>query len=345
MNGQKEPKHQVLPQENLRCTAWTQSDFVSIKGGNFVCEDPSSSLCNAKSFTDLEIESYSNFLASLELLGIPQVHIDINIENNSNSCSVDPDDDGFLSDTFLDYEGDSVFRPIPGTVLQVNSLVSDSINFAIPEYQVNNKAYFSANDMTNFDTNFGLKKIFEPDKFACCLPAGETFVFEVEDSMCCTGQAEEVGSANVNGVNIATSRCCLPSYTNVSVYLNRYVSSQAKDLDYSLFDPLTGMLPAAIVQQSALRNNLCCSGNSPQYGVAISDQLPVPGDTTNSNESRRRFNYTTTDLFYNFYTEGQRWNTNIYCVPNNGAGAGGNPGGNAGGNAGNGGAGTPVLGT
>ena len=60
----------------------------------------------------------------------------------------------------------------------------------------------------------------------------------------------------------------MPNYTNVSVYLNRYVSSEAANMPKELFDERTGYFkdPAVALQMAA---NMCCSKTA-GFGVAVS---------------------------------------------------------------------------
>jgi hypothetical protein len=140
----------------------------------------------------------------------------------------------------------------------------------------------------------------------------------VTSSQCCTGQV-----ATSNNIR----RCCLPDFTDVTVYLNRYVSSEGSGLSDSAYDPATGYIKdAGVVKNIIAQKNLCCSGKA-MTGVAIS-RLPIPlTDGTykpfSSNTSTRRFNYRTDEVDNNpesgsvgtIFDKGVRWNNHVYCVP------------------------------
>ena len=125
--------------------------------------------------------------------------------------------------------------------------------------------------------------------------------------MCCTGYKD---SNNV---------CKLPDYTNVSLYLNRYVSSEAQNEGVGDFDPKTGYLKNSVdVIRIACTRNLCESGKIVE-GIALSDlrtrgfedvdgqvlkQRFIDGDDTSNNFEGRA----------TLYDRGLRWNTHLYCA-------------------------------
>src|SRR5690606_27536780 len=111
-----------------------------------------------------------------------------------------------------------------------------------------------------------LKKVFSENEFNCCIPSGQEIPSTTTPGQCCTGFAAEI-----NG----PKRCCLPDFTDVTVYLNRYVSSEGRGLPDSAYDPKTGYIKSpGDVQLMAAQKNLCCSGRV-MTGVAIS-HLPIP---------------------------------------------------------------------
>ena len=179
--------------------------------------------------------------------------------------------------------------------------------------------YYSATNYTqmNMPSN-GLKKVFSENEFNCCIPSGQEVPDTTTPGQCCTGFA-----ANING----PKRCCLPDFTNVTVYLNRYVSSEGRGLPDTAYDQQTGYIKdSGQVQLIAAQKNLCCSGRT-MTGVAIS-QLPIPleGNLYNppdSSNMTRRFNYRTDEVDNNtesgsvgsVFDTGIRWNNHVYCVP------------------------------
>src|SRR5690606_35086413 len=79
-----------------------------------------------------------------------------------------------------------------------------------------------------------IKAVFSQDEVSCCKPAGTLVAANADPNLCCTGF--------IRNINQDFGKCALPDYTNVSVHMNRYVSSIAKDLDLSLIDPQTGYI-------------------------------------------------------------------------------------------------------
>ncbi|MBF0359698.1 MAG: hypothetical protein HQK49_01735 [Oligoflexia bacterium] len=320
--------HQTIDKANLKCVNFDITSATPDDGQPFACPTPVG--CNIHNFTDTEVIEFSNFLGSLELLGIPQVaikstHHSISLEKSVGCFVVTKNADGTLrtADNWrarpramptVTYLPDI---PIPGTIkiayTGFRDLSGSPRPTAIPEFITeDNTIYFSAGDKNNFEDS--LKNIFSATSFSCCLPVGSYSTDIVNNKtgaqLCCTGNfVQEEG-------NSALARCCLPSYTNVSLYLSRYISSEAGELSPSLFDPYTGILPPSTVLQIVKDKNICCSGSA-DSGKAIS-KLPLPGlgeANTNANEPRR-FVYLDTDSTVNYYDEVfQRWNLHIYCVP------------------------------
>jgi hypothetical protein len=182
-----------------------------------------------------------------------------------------------------------------------------------------NKKYYSAASYTkmNMPTN-ALKKIFSEDEFNCCIPSGQQVPDGTTNSQCCTGQA--FTKDNIR-------RCCLPDFTDVTLYLNRYVSSEGRGLADTAYDPQTGYIKdVGQVQLIAAQKNLCCSGVA-MTGVAISNlNIPLTGGTympPDTETTTKRFNYRTDEVDNNgptgsvgtIFDFGVRWNNHVYCVP------------------------------
>ena len=189
--------------------------------------------------------------------------------------------------------------PIPGT------LNKDINPGTAAEAEEDNREYYKASDMNNFDE--GIKKVFSEDKFACCLPGGTQVSTSTKEEMCCTGNIANTGSG---------ARCCLPDYTNVTVYLNRYITNEMKDFPDTDFDPVTGR-PLSIQKVAAFAQNICCSGKY-EVGQAFGE-MGIPGVDgfdervnrfVSENRSEDNINNNATN-----YDRGLRWNTDVYCVP------------------------------
>lgn len=297
-------KFQNLDKANFECLNYSMSNAAddlddclnSDTGDTCDCiTDPSDANCRIRSIPQSEANRYNEFFSSLELLGIPQVLIksddtDFETDSTNITCTAVHASRGVAA----------VGDPIAGTI---NSIGAEGAEFENGSSQ----QFFKSSDTENFDT--GLKKVFSEDSIACCLPAGSAVADTTPDKMCCTGKVADTGSG---------ARCCLEDYTNVTVYFNRFVSSELGDLDDSQFDSLTGRpLNASTVENIARSRNICCSGKVAR-GEAFGEMgIPTatgfsstvnrfvsgnrPEDDINSNQSN--------------YDKGLRWNTDVYCVP------------------------------
>lgn len=134
---------------------------------------------------------------SLELLGIPQVAVRTNdeiykiVDNNQND---------------------------PGGVRAVLDDSIEDVNIVGPDFQEPGSTYYSAASYSKFKMT-SLKKVFSESEFNCCVPSGEEIPASVTPAQCCTGYV-----ANDNNIR----RCCLQDFTDLTVYLNRYVSSEGR---------------------------------------------------------------------------------------------------------------------
>ena len=126
-----------------------------------------------------------------------------------------------------------------------------------------------------------------------------------DPAKCCTGM-----------INSANLKCQLPDYVDVSIYTNRYVSSEAKKLNVSLFDKNGYIKDAAYAAQIACEKSMCASGTL-AYGVLIS-RLPTPGQTESDNKYYRFLEGNTVDNtngLLDLYNKGLKLNNHVYCVP------------------------------
>ena len=160
-----------------------------------------------------------------------------------------------------------------------------------------------------------MKKVFSENEFNCCIPAGQEIPNTVTPGQCCTGSI-----SNISG----PPRCCLADFTDVTLYLNRYVSSEGRGLPDSAYDAQTGYIKdPGMVSQIANAKGLCCSGII-MSGVAISNlSIPIMPGRYLPSVNTRRLNYSTTITDTNsdngsiglIFDRGVRWNNHLYCVP------------------------------
>ena len=300
---------QNFNKENFTCINWfpvgiAGTAYAGISdNSDFTCTSSDPDVCPIRSVPESEAERYEDLFAQLSLMGIPQIMIESDdtgfTDEFGNSvqtpvCPVDPDD-GTDNSTNLEV--------IPGTIIKLNAPnVAEMEDTTNTDTQV-----YSANDSTNFDSS--LKKVFSEDQVACCVPSGEAVDSSVTDDMCCTGNKEII-----NGVG----RCCLEDFTDISLFLNRYVSSLAQDYPDSIFDAQTGFIKnIQVVQQIATELNLCCSGTMAK-GTAYSN-LKIPGLFTEDAQVKRFIQSNADEDNLNRaadkFDQGQRWSVHLYCVP------------------------------
>ncbi|MBC7538193.1 MAG: hypothetical protein H7281_05190 [Bacteriovorax sp.] len=275
-------------------------------------DDPSCSLIQTSPFSG-KARGVMNYLAKLELMGIPQIALESQDYFNTTSegdlsCRSFPSDQGAC------YPG----NPDPACLTRsIGPQTSNSNNFAYPselfatgksrEYFDSTptimKQLFSGADESNFQI---MKKIFKSDEVASCLPAGTTMAVGADVNLCCSGF-----------INSKNNKCQLPDFVDVSIYTNRYVSSEAKKISINLFDQNGYIKDPSYVAQIACEKSMCASGVL-AYGVLIS-KLRTPGQE-NIDQKHFRFMQSTTasdDLngLLTLYNKGLKLNNHAYCFP------------------------------
>lgn len=295
--------------------SWEPDDtnaVVSDPDSDFECAPDQylNASCEIKSLTPQEEEKYLTWAGSLELIGIPQVAIKT---NDQIFKLVDDSQKKIKDGTLLPLTDSSGLN-----IMRSDSLSNNNNDFT----DSSGKKFISATNyiqlnMTGSQKN-NMKKVFSENEFNCCIPSGQELPENITPGECCTGFSAKINSQKI---------CCLPDFTDVTLYLNRYVSSEGRGLSDSAYDPATGYIKdPAQVSLMAAQKRLCCSGQT-MTGVAIS-QLPIPltGNTfkpADANAKVRRFTYRTDAVDNNeetgsvgsLYDAGVRWNNHVYCVP------------------------------
>lgn len=291
---------------------------------NCTSEDYQTADCEIKNIAEGSVEEtkYLKWFGKLELLGIPQVMIETNLDIFKKLDESDQTDTSALGE------------PLPSTIKDVNGT-------GVVDATLGANSYYSAASYDNFEIGSSkLKKVFSEDSFACCVPTGIEVDGSMPDTRCCSGQinTENRGQAN------ETSRCCLNDFADLSVYTNRYVSSEGayvngQPISDSDIDPTTGYIRKEVVLQMA--GTMCCSGAA-AYGVALGDYfIPMEGGGVIQNAKTRRWLYLE-DLdnanevggAVTKFNAGMKWNDHVYCVPQELAqdlGSGSSSGGSSGG--------------
>lgn len=295
-----EGKHQNIDNDIFKDISWFADDSLGANPDDtdtedFACtpENYTTLECEIKNLSPAEEDAYLAWLSKLELIGIPQAVIP-----NENSP------DGVTIDVTTNQAAAAANTPLRETILAGEA----------PDVDGDGNEYISLTSYDKLDMT-NLKQVFSEDEFSCCLPAGDTVPSDTTDNMCCTGTAVTQDNSR---------RCCLPDFSDVTVYLNRYISSEGRGLSSAAYDPKTGYIrdPAQVLQLAQAKN-LCCSGNI-QPGSAIANlNIPMEGDQVINQATSRRFTYrddavdsnAQTGSIGSIYNAGLRWNTHYYCAP------------------------------
>ena len=291
-------KLQSFTPSTFRCFNWIPSSTNPYTCKDLEKDDPACALVQTSAYSG-KAKGIMNFLGKLELLGIPQIAIESaefysTTTEGDMSCRSNPGNQNDLT-----YPG--------GTSAGAGATYMAPLNLynagAVAEYISGGKRLYSAADMNNF---MGMKQVFKADEVVGCLPAGTTMTAGADPNLCCTGF--------INGKN---NKCQLPDFVDVSVYTNRYVSSEAKKLSPTLFDQNGYIKDPSYVAQLACEKNICASGTL-AYGLLVS-RLKTPGQE-NLEDKKFRFlegNAQADDAngLLSLYTLGLKLNTHAYCYP------------------------------
>ncbi|MDP7320969.1 MAG: hypothetical protein QF441_10195 [Bacteriovoracaceae bacterium] len=319
-------KQQNIPIETFKPLSWNPNHVPALNTfPSSVAYDPTllTYTCTTEDYVtaDCEVKNiiegstvekkYLNWFSKFELIGIPQVLIETNnvVEKPLSTDTIDIDNDGI--DDYQEQEDISALKlPLDNTIKDVNS---DGVVDAI----YNGKEYYSASSYDNFEIGSGkLKKIFSENEFNCCIPTGFEVTNTTTDNQCCTGKVATINDQ---------TRCCLQDFADLSVYTNRYVSSEGahfngQPIRDSDIDPTSGYIKKEIVLQMA--STMCCSGKA-TYGSVINDFLiPIDYDKKYNCAKTRRWLYLASldndedvDGGVSKYNAGLKWNNHVYCVP------------------------------
>ncbi len=291
-------KMQNIPKDTYRCYNYSQCtnndtnpslDQCGDDAGDtifgFSCnhtDEPDFPNCLARQITESQATDIFGWLERFELTGINQVPI-ADIDELDIRCNVNPEDQRFLGTS----------AP-PGLI---NPLSEE-------EYTNGLNERYSAGDMTNFNGD-NIKKVFSSDEVVCCIPTGQELPQDTQPAACCTGY---IGANNT---------CQLPGYTDVSLYLNRYVSSEAQDEVLGSFNEETGYLTNPLeVVRIACRKKICES-NSLVEGVALNN-FRTRGHENNTKQIQRFLDgddeANSLNGINELYDRGLKFNTHYYCA-------------------------------
>lgn len=359
-------KQQNLPAITFRPLSWFDNNDPSVgeeEGDKlpYTCDinNYTTVNCEIKNIVEdsNEEEKYLEFFGKLELIGIPQVLIEtsedvprplgddyISYTNTTFNVPEQEDVSVWLEANAPGVASTNRYLPLHNTVKShVHDLDNDSEVDAIVDVIDNTdggKQYFSAASYDNFQTDVNqLKKVFSEDQFACCLPTGVVFTdLSITDDACCTGKLNAVqGTDGQGGGNV----CCLEDFTNLSVYTNRYVSSEGavfngQEIEEADIDPNSGFIkPEKVIEMGP---TMCCSGVA-TTGVALGTYfIPIDFSNISGDQAKtRRWLYDSTldnadevGGGITKYNDGMKFNHHVYCVSPSfadGGGSGGSSGG------------------
>jgi hypothetical protein len=313
-------KGQFFNKKIFRSLSWRPMDITSYEDGHafnptyrrhepFEClpGEADFASCEIENFTAAQEKKYLEWFGTFELTGIPQVVIPNHLDPTYGVAKRVRDninDDSDLNNQMATASE----TPVDQTIVAATAAIGDYQESGAPQ------PYFNSIASTTKLQNSNIKKVFSEDQFNCCVPTGIEVPEGTTSEQCCTGYIANIGGP---------LRCCLPDFTDVSVYLNRYVSSEGRGLSDSAYDPKTGYIkdPATVLQKAA---NVCCSGKA-AYGVAISTlHIPLTDGTVDESAPKtRRFVYRDDSVDNNAATNsigsrfeaGLKWNNHVYCVP------------------------------
>ncbi|MGB0452533.1 MAG: hypothetical protein ACPGJV_02380 [Bacteriovoracaceae bacterium] len=310
-------KIQRVKKENFTCYNWANeldgsfTDYTCAPDANGRPSDPDDPECEVRALAEDDYYPIINILGNLELAGIPQIRVPAADKGNYAGLAC-------VSPTNVGAGLPPNFMPNVYNNVSSNAEFGESYNDGTGARDL---LYYSNEDMNNYNPEF--KKIFDPEKVTCCLPIGDV-PQGTDASACCTGFIAQNGNS---------PRCALDDYSNLSVYFNRFVSSEAQGLDDSLFDDETGFIvdknrpvgPNGEVYPDVDKvMELACEVNACASGVVITGMsvvpLRVPGFEGN-NKIYPRFidsNSNATpdeDTVAQYWDAGMRWNHHVYCAP------------------------------
>ena len=291
-------KFQSFSASLFRCMNWYPGT------GGYECtgdaDDPSCGAVQTNPNTP-KARGVFQFLGKMELMGIPQIAIEAETFYSSPtteeamSCISNP---GGKNLAYPDHP------TIPGGTYAPPANLYNSTLSAKEYSDVVKGPMYSAVDNTNF--NSGFKKIFSSDEIVSCTPAGTTMKPGDDPKLCCTGF-----------INPGNLKCQLKDYIDLSIYTNRYVSSEAKKLNFSLFDANGYIRDPAYAANLACERQMCASG-AVAYGILVS-KLRIPGQPT-ADDPIFRFlegNEAADNEkgLLSIFNKGLKINTHAYCIP------------------------------
>ena len=273
---------------------------------------------------------YASKFSRLEFLGIPQMMYEPiycpsngeqlvsgfykNLSSNSRTgVALEIDEDGFFSITSSGDATGTVFESIFSDVDNNADSAGNNNNVVMSEEYIDHEPVFSSKD------------------FTCCMELGKE---TLDKSRCCSNYAVNDSGDICDPANDSICTCKLPDATDLSVYINPFVSSEWKrkdgvvEFEDSDFDPITGEItPDAEYKLITFGQAHCASGltrNGSTSGYFFGEPIPANGEyDTNQGEklsivdSYSDYDQSNGDRGAYFFLQGYRWDTHVYCNTSN----------------------------
>lgn len=283
-------RFQSFKASTFQCYNWDPADYSNYSCAGISEDDPACTIIQTSPAAAVATSIFS-YLGRLELMGIPQIALESEEFYTTTK--------GNLSCRSLPNQKNMPYPVSPTSYAVPLNLFASG---AVKEYTDGSKSLYSAADNLNFQ---GMKQIFKADEIVGCYPAGTTMPAGSDPALCCTGM-----------INSKNNKCQLNDYVDVSIYTNRYVSSEAKKLNATLFDQYGYVKDPGTVAQLACEKQMCASGVM-AYGVLVS-KLKTPGreslETKNYRFLEGSVASDNANGLLDLFNKGLKINTHVYCI-------------------------------
>lgn len=276
---------------------------------------------------------YLDRLSRFELLGVPQIGYQPIFCNDSENAS----DTTYTGSATDDNEGLELVPGIFSVTTQEGFSKRTNLGEASPVTPSDDSVTDAADGTISSPRLFykedgstiELPKVFSANDFKCCSKLGST-VNSV--GRCCSGHGVSTGNGQFT--------CKLPKGTNLNVYLNKFISSEADTIDETLkissteedssgattynFDRETGFPVYTTEVQAKVRaiGEAYCESGNVRSGNAFGYFPPAPSDFSYIGspevyysiiDSVFDFDQEDNTRGYSTFLQGYRWNHHIYC--------------------------------
>jgi len=305
--------------ENFRCLNWNDTTGVSKDGAtHFAINNPPYEPFSCKGFGGGRNDcaplwrvtipenaiTVQEEIAKYDMLGIPQIPIITDLTDPAIACISHP-----------------VTQQGPSSAIIPNLLEAQDGNHDFTGNMYS--ADHPGEDDTPQGFTFGgtasteqMKKVWDRDKFSCCLPTNSVISSSDPASLCCSGYAEDIQTTSTD----IERTCKLPDSTDITLLANRYISSLGDELgiEESDYDPETGFPTINMDEFAELVCNAdLCGSRVLTTGVAHGEHFIVGVENDQNPVKFHRFLQSSDDTgIASLFTEnGLKWSHHLYCLP------------------------------